>query len=1016
MSGLIAKLLAGISLALKQPLYSYCDIETTHDDALVTKHGDYVSLLRVDGIRRMATRQDVARIALAQRVELSGALEGQGHAIVGWFASDPELSGVAINHLNLDSCRAVARELNIDLSDILDKRGRLWPTMMRSEEAYYVLWTRKAVLTKEERKQQKEEQDALARELPRVGDSQRFFVRSEIMAARHSGFVSRVATCLRNADVGAVEIAAHDALRVIRESLYRETAGSAWKPTLIGDRSMPICPEDGEVARHEHFMWPSIRSQIFYADAETRGGQRVQIGDFEYAPVDMAVGPEDPRPFVEISSMLGRDRIPWRAAIVIEGGGRSAMSMKDVGATFLSMFPSNGDLRRAFAFLRQERQENNHIAVKLRASFATWAPEDQRAQLRRRASLLSQRIEGWGNCKSTAISGDPLEGAMSSVPGLSLTSTGAASLALLGDAIAMLPWNRTASPWEKGSVLFRRPDGAIWPYDPIGGSMRPLVLDIFVAPPRSGKSVLANTINLGLCLSTAVMGGRGAKLPLIGKVDIGPSAKGLVELLRQALGPDRQHEAVFSKMQFVPGYEVNIFDLQVGCEYPLQTERAFLQNALTQITLPPDTTTPFEGIPQMLGLVIDEAYRLCTEIGGSPKVYKPGVEPEVDACIADGRIALEHEVTYWRDVVNALIDIEEYRLAEIAQRHAVPIMQDLVTAARSDQVRDSFKKLQIGATTEDICTLFERYLYDFIRKYPTLNSPSRLDFGSARVTVLDLADVAPTGSAVANRQTELMFLIARHLIGRNFFLHPEYAEQVPLRVRDYHRRRFQEILETVKRFDYDEWHRTKGSPLVQAQAERDAREGGKLNLQLGFSSQLLSDMGDGILSQATGRFILRAADEKEAEVIISRFNLSDASASAVRFGLHGPGPGGAPFLAVFEADGAKYEQLLVNSIGPIELWALSTTPADTALRDRLYAKLGFSEALRRLARIFPRGSAQKEIERRKSDRLTPGELDAKAENSVVDELARELTDGVGLGMKLRDAENDNMRPVAIAAE
>ncbi len=60
-----AKMLAGLSLTLRQPLYSYCDVETTHGDALVTKHSDYVSIIRVDGMRKMATRQDVARMAAA---------------------------------------------------------------------------------------------------------------------------------------------------------------------------------------------------------------------------------------------------------------------------------------------------------------------------------------------------------------------------------------------------------------------------------------------------------------------------------------------------------------------------------------------------------------------------------------------------------------------------------------------------------------------------------------------------------------------------------------------------------------------------------------------------------------------------------------------------------------------------------------------------------------------------------------------------------------------------------------
>ena len=110
------------------------------------------------------------------------------------------------------------------------------------------------------------------------------------------------------------------------------------------------------------------------------------------------------------------------------------------------------------------------------------------------------------------------------------------------------------------------------------------------------------------------------------------------------------------------------------------------------------------------------------------------------------------------------------------------------------------------------------------------------------------------------------------------------------------------------------------------------------------------------------------------------------------------------------AGGAKYEQMLINSLGPVELWALSTTPGDTSLRNRLYAALGFSEALRRLAKVFKRGSAVKEIERRKNERLKRGELDTRAEAGVVDEIAAELIDGRGLGIILRDLVVDQNRP------
>ena len=110
-----------------------------------------------------------------------------------------------------------------------------------------------------------------------------------------------------------------------------------------------------------------------------------------------------------------------------------------------------------------------------------------------------------------------------------------------------------------------------------------------------------------------------------------------------------------------------------------------------------------------------------------------------------------------------------------------------------------FGKLKISVTAEQASDLFERYIYDVIRKFPTLNAPTRLDFGPARIIVLDLAEVAPTGSAAANRQTEMMYMLARHILARNFFLKPTYLHHVPEEVREYHRVRFQEIYECVKR-------------------------------------------------------------------------------------------------------------------------------------------------------------------------------------------------------------------------
>ena len=84
---------------------------------------------------------------------------------------------------------------------------------------------------------------------------------------------------------------------------------------------------------------------------------------------------------------------------------------------------------------------------------------------------------------------------MSTAPGLAIASTAPPAAAPLGEVLRMLP-GPPASAWQTGGVLFR---GRM--EDLAFRSVRDRVAlrcELFVAPPGSGKSVLANTIDLGL--------------------------------------------------------------------------------------------------------------------------------------------------------------------------------------------------------------------------------------------------------------------------------------------------------------------------------------------------------------------------------------------------------------------------------------------------------------------------------------------------------------------------------------
>lgn len=92
---------------------------------------------------------------------------------------------------------------------------------------------------------------------------------------------------------------------------------------------------------------------------------------------------------------------------------------------------------------------------------------------------------------------------MSSALGISTDSVARVSVAPLSDVVYMFPLTRPASPWNTGAVLFRSPDGKPWPYQP-GSTLQTTWIDLIYARPGSGKSVLSNSINLALCLSTGI--------------------------------------------------------------------------------------------------------------------------------------------------------------------------------------------------------------------------------------------------------------------------------------------------------------------------------------------------------------------------------------------------------------------------------------------------------------------------------------------------------------------------------
>lgn len=982
MIGFFDELLATTLLAIRQPIESYIELETAASaTTLATRDGSLLTYVKVMGARQIIGDAEYRWMIDQVSVKLGSRFDRKGHALQFYFMRDPEAVGAELDRA-MKPNRSASRAVGLDLEDLLNERKRNLSRYLVLEDIYLVCWTRPSVLTAaESKKSMKERKD---KKWVNAKEAQFPFAGLEALETRHNSFVSAITASMDELGIKCKTMDAHQALNAVRVSIYPNSRHDNWRPNLPGD---PLVARPVKKKKdYSDVLWPALRHQLCVGDAQVLNSTTVKIGNYIWAPVDMTLAPAEPSPFPQLLSRLIDTDTPFRISFLIESAGADAVGLKTFLAGVLTFSNEvNRSIKTSLETLKALSQ--NEAVVKLRVSLATFAPQDNMKLLETRASSLVQAVESWGYSQASNAMGDPLEGTMSSALGVACASTAPPTVVPLREVAKLLPWQRASSPFEEGSVLFRTADGRMWPYQP-GSSLTTTWFDLIFAQPGAGKSVLMNALNLGTVLSAGT-----AKLPFIAIMDIGPSSSGLISLLRDALPADRRYEATAFKLRMTPDYAINPFDTQLGCRYPLPDERAYLTELLTLLCTPPGQAAPYDGMVQLVGLCIDEMYRWRDEKGANTegRPYLKRIEQEVDEAIAKYDIHLPPD-PYWWEVVDELYDRELYHEAMMAQRHANPTLVDAVTAARRPQIRALLEETQIGASAESVIHAFERMVASAIREFPILASITRFDIGASRVTAVDLQDVAPQGDEIADRQTAIMYMLARHALIRQWWIGPESLKNMPEKYRPFHEARIREIRETPKRISFDEFHRTSKTPAVRNQVIRDVREGRKWGVQVVLASQLLDDFSKDMVDLATGVWICGAAvsDRAIAETA-DRFGLSDTARWVMRYRLTGPRPSGAPSLLILGTNEGRYEQHLINTLGPIELWALNTSSEDVALRNKLYNKLGAARARRMLAMFFQGGSARSEIRRRIVARSEAGDTDASAGTSaVIEEIVNEI--------------------------
>lgn len=990
MSGIVNGILDAIdtffawaSTAIRQTTAAYCDIQTADSPTdLVAHDGSLLSVLRLRGVKTLIGNEEFDRMQESLQQTFQTTMSRPGHTMQVLFSYNKDGIEQEITEV-LRPARETAETIGLSLDDLFSERVNYLSKYCAQESVYIVLWTRPNSLTTEQGRRAGKEKQKLIKDkkIPPFRYTQNLIAAIPDLRETHDSFTKSVLNELNTLGIVTDLLGVHEALYHMRKSVDPDFTDEDWKPLLPGDK---LTPRETKVLTGDisDILWPPLAKQLIPREAANLDLRTAQVGDRIYSSVFIDLFPKDIQPFVRLFRRTLATRIPWRISFLIQSEGLSSLKMRSALSTILSFASSQNRLfNDSVSLLRYVSLNTDDAPVKLQVVTSTWAPEGNIRLLRSRAAQLAKAVEGWGSCDVSEICGDPFQGIVSSTLGISGESVAVTSVAPLSDVLYMLPLFRPASPWEQGAVLFRSPDGKLWPYQP-GSRHQTTWIDLMYARPGSGKSVLSNAINLALCLSPGIQ-----RLPRIAIIDIGPSSSGLISLLQEALPYEKRHLVAYHRLRMTPQYAINPFDTQLGARYPTPQERGFLVNFLALLATPVGAEKPYDGIADMSGIVVDELYKNFAD-GANPTVYTAGVEDLIDGILEEIGFVRDQHTTWW-EVTDALFMAGFIHEALMAQRHAMPTLGEAASICRTPAIEDLYSKVT-APTGESLVNAFGRMISSAVREYPIISQVTKFDIGDARVVSLDLDEVAKSGGDAANRQTAVMYMIARYALARHYFLTEDTARDMPEVYRSYHETRISEIREDPKRIVFDEFHRTSQVQAVRNQVVQDMREGRKWKVQIALVSQSLDDFDAVMVEFGTSVFIMDAGPEQAVLKTTETFGLSPTAQHALRTRVHGPREEGATFLAQFATKEGINTQLLTSTLGPIELWSFNTTAEDARLRNRLYRELGPKEARRVLASIFPAGSAMKMVEDRLVQLKQKGMLDEEAKIGVIEGLVQDI--------------------------
>jgi intracellular multiplication protein IcmB len=789
-------------------------------------------------------------------------------------------------------------------------------------------------------------------------------VSCERLNTLHQAALATLLDKLKSKEMGLVVelMDTHSAVKALRKMVHPSQTSDDWRPYLPGDqipyRETSVLPGLGD-----NEFYPSISAQIF-KQTPLKLGTVQKVGEDYWASVTMELSPQAPERFDKLFRALPQN-IDWRFSLSIIGGDSYFAGKIKTRQSWAKIFKvtnsaQNESIVDATTELLAIRREGEKLGG-LRIILTIRSDSYEKAL--RDVGQCASIFQAWGNLDTCFEHGDPWDSVVSSMPGLDSKITGNTVVVPLRETTILCPTTRPMSPWYKaGANLWRTPDGKIFPYQSCS-SLQHTWVTLIYAKPGAGKSVSLGSQNFNLCLQPGLK-----RLPKIAILDIGPSSLGCIELVKSILPADRQHEAVHQTLKNDRYNAINPFDTPLGFRTLTSSKMEYLTNFLLILFMEKGQDKLEAGLGELVPDLIRETYRYFND-EHHPKLYTRSVEPKIDQLIENhpdwfeldliSKASKSHRLTWW-NIVDVLSEKKYWHEALLAQRYAVPLLADLSRILNAVAV---LKDTHGGSKKDtDIFQFIYKMISSATDQFPILSYPTKFNLSDARVVALDLADVVSGNDEFALKRAGLMYMLGREVLVGNYYFGEEDLRGHTSPARAYHEARLNRELSEVKRICYDEFHRTSALKNIRHQVIQDMREARKFKIDLVLVSQSDTDFDQTMLDLATSIFIFRGVEGTELNRVCEKFDLNDSARNALKYQVHGASSEGASFMLKCQTKIGSFVQVLVNSMGPTELWALASTAEDTLLRRRLAQKMSYLDAIRLLAKEFPAGSCKKALD------------------------------------------------------